>query len=72
MKYKALCLPSDRDDTCSFDSEEEALEFIKTRLCPSCLEELKRGFMIFDDGEKEEISSPFDTLCGAEWMVVVE
>lgn len=73
-KYEALYLPGDDNPLWSkggFNSEEEALEYIKTKLCPDCLKDLELGYIMFEEG-KEEVLSPIDTFCGAEWRIVKE
>ena len=83
MKYTAVYLPSSEsgyDPTkSSFPSFNEAEGYILEHICKGCGEEVGLGYCENEweeDGvatvDREEITSPLDTSCGAEWFIITD
>ena len=77
MKYQVICMPKDcKVPVKTFNTYEEAENYIKKHLCAECLRDLKRGYAeleYLDENEMKKdiikIEKPSDTFCGAEFLI---
>ena len=70
--YYAIYLPASEcppSDGGPFETTKEAEEHVASYLCHTCSADYARGY---DEEQKWPVSSPMDTMCGAEWLIVDE
>ena len=75
--FVAYYAPDDRNHFTKkgFKSEKEAWKYVKSCLCKLCLQELKQGYCIHNNGKKDTkypVKEVYLTSCGAEWFVLPE
>ena len=70
MGFAAVRLSNGEYDQKGFETEADADKYIQGLICNVCVSDLQKGFVVYDDGEKEVIASVLDTPCGAEWLII--
>ena len=73
MTYVAYYAPSLRDDqedpTAEFPTEQEAWDYVFSRMCKGCKEERERALACDNPDESEDSTHP---ACSCEWFVITK